>query len=105
MPKNFSDEFCSRVEERWSELEGKGDYPSRSGYRKKLLKVYGYADFNYTSEKGVLYRLLGHYTDRVAAAAADAAGIRKRAKQTPRPLDFGGAPEPLFEELRVALEK
>jgi hypothetical protein len=105
LPREFPVEFCSRIEERWSEFEHAGDYPARSGYRKKLLKVYGYADFNYTSNKGVLYRLLGHYSDRVAAAPTDAAGSRKRAKQTHRPLDFGGAPEPLFEELRVALEK
>ena len=93
LPQNFPSEFCSRVEERWSEFEHAGEYPARSGYRRKLMKVYGYADFQYTSTKGVLYRLLGHYTDRVAAAAADAAGLRKRAKQTHRPLDFGGAPD------------
>ena len=89
LPKNFSDEFCSRVEERWSELEGKGDYPSRTGYRRKLLTLYGYADFNYTSNKGVLYRLLGHYLDLVATENADVRS--KRAKVAPRPLEFGGA--------------
>ena len=67
------------------------------------MKVYGYADFNYTSNKGVLYRLLGHYLDLVATENADVRS--KRAKVAPRPLEFGGAPEPLFEQLRVALEK
>ncbi len=51
----------------------------------------------------MLHRFLGHYLDLVPTENADVPS--RRPKVAPRPLEFGGAPEPLFEELRVALEK